>query len=277
MTSEKSQSLWKLEGKVVVVPGGSGMLGREICKALVECGAKVAALVRDPLKAQFLRDEMSAGHGKGILLKADVLDKGSLLLAREKVLGELGEIYALVNFAGGNVQDATTSPYRSFFQLEESALKYAIDLNLMGTILPCQVFGSEMAEKGEGVIVNVGSMAGFRPLTRTVAYSAAKAALANFTQWLAVHMAMEYSPGIRVNAVAPGFFHTKQNHYLLFDDSTGELTPRGKTILAHTPMRRFGTPKDLVGAVLWLLSPMSSFVTGAVIPVDGGFSAYSGV
>jgi NAD(P)-dependent dehydrogenase (short-subunit alcohol dehydrogenase family) len=277
MGKDRSNSVWKLEERTIVLPGGSGMLGREVFKALIECGAKVAALVRDPSKAGFLKDEMAKGPGKGMILKADVLDKESLVESKERILGEFGEIYALLNFAGGNVPEATTSPERSFFQLEELALRYTIDLNLMGAILSCRVFGKAMAEKGEGVIVNVGSMAGFRPLTRTVAHSAAKAALANFTQWLAVHMAMEYSPGIRVNAIAPGFFHTKQNHYLLFDESTGGLTPRGKAILAHTPMGRFGSPEDLVGAVLWLLSPLSSFVTGAVIPVDRGFSAFSGV
>jgi len=152
-----------------------------------------------------------------------------------------------------------------------------VDLNLMGTILPCQVFGKRMAGAGEGAILNISSMAALRALTRVVAYSAAKAGVSSFTQWLAVHVAREYSPRIRVNAIAPGFFLTRQNKYLLTDEQTGELTERGKTILSHTPMNRFGLPEDLFGAVLWLLSPASAFVTGIVVPVDGGFSAFAGV
>ena len=156
-------------------------------------------------------------------------------------------------------------------------MDFVFDLNLAGTILPSQVFGKAMAARGEGVILNLSSMSAFTPLTRIPAYSAAKAGVSNFTQWLAVHMAQEYSPNIRVNAVAPGFFLTKQNRFLLTDEQTGELTPRGKQIIAHTPMVRFGNPEDLLGTVLWLLSPASAFVTGIVVPVDGGFSAYSGV
>ncbi len=253
------------------------MLGREISCALVACGAKVAVLEPEPSRASFLNERFQAGPGEGMVLKADVLEKESLLGARDAVQERLGGVYGLINLAGGNVPDATTSKDRSFFDLPEGALRQALDLNLLGTILPCQVFGRAMADGGQGVILNIASMAGFRPLTRTVAYSAAKASVANFTQWLAVHMAAEYSPGVRVNAVAPGFFHTIQNHYLLYDEEMGALTPRGQAIIAHTPMGRFGEPEDLLGAVLWLLSPLSQFVTGAVIPVDGGFSAFSGV
>ena len=148
---------------------------------------------------------------------------------------------------------------------------------MLGTIVPCQVFAHIMAEQGEGDIINIASMAGLRPLTRTIAYSAAKAGVSNFTQWLAVHMAQEYSPKIRVNAIAPGFFHTRQNHFLLYDEKTGELTPRGRSIIDHTPMQRFGKPEDLLGALFWLLSPGADFVTGTVVVVDGGFSAFSGV
>jgi len=183
----------------------------------------------------------------------------------------------LINAAGGNRPDATTSPDRSFFDLPEEALRFVFDLNLMGTILPSQILGQLMAQRGEGVILNVSSMNAFRPLTRIAAYSAAKAGVSNFTQWLAVHMAQEYSPRIRVNAIAPGFFLTEQNRFLLTDQQTGALTPRGETIITHTPMQRFGTPEDLLGAVLWLLSSASAFVSGVVIPIDGGFSAFSGV
>jgi len=179
--------------------------------------------------------------------------------------------------AGGNHPNATTGPDISFFDLDLEAIRKVLDLNLTGTILPSQIFGRYMAEKGEGIILNVSSMNAFRPLTKVPAYSAAKAAVSNFTQWLAVHLAQEYSQQIRVNAIAPGFFLTEQNRFLLTDKDSGELTPRGETIRAHTPMDRFGQPEDLIGAVLWLLSPASKFVTGIVVPVDGGFSAYSGV
>jgi NAD(P)-dependent dehydrogenase (short-subunit alcohol dehydrogenase family) len=190
---------------------------------------------------------------------------------------EFGRLDGLINAAGGNRPDATTSPDRSFFDLPEEALRFVFDLNLMGTILPSQILGQLMAQRGEGVILNVSSMNAFRPLTRIAAYSAAKAGVSNFTQWLAVHMAQEYSPRIRVNAIAPGFFLTEQNRFLLTDQQTGALTPRGETIITHTPMQRFGTPEDLLGAVLWLLSSASAFVSGVVIPIDGGFSAFSGV
>ncbi|MFN3763434.1 MAG: SDR family oxidoreductase, partial [Anaerolineae bacterium] len=183
----------------------------------------------------------------------------------------------LVNLTGGNVPEATVGPDRPFFDLPPEALERVVALNLFGgAVLPCQVFAQQMVEKGEGVIINIASMAALRPLTRVVGYAAAKAAVVNFTQWLAVHLAQEYSPRIRVNAIAPGFFLTRQNRYLLLDEG-GNLTPRGQAILAHTPMGRFGAPEDLIGTVVWLASPASRFVTGAVIPVDGGFNAYAGV
>ena len=166
--------------------------------------------------------------------------------------------------------------FRSF-DLPDEALRFVFDLNIVGTILPSQVFGRYMAEKGEGIILNISSMSAYTPLTRIAAYSAAKAGVSNFTQWLAVHMAQEYSPNIRVNALAPGFFLTKQNHFLLIDEASGGLTERGQQVIDHTPMARFGSPEDLLGAVYWLLSPASAFVTGIVLPIDGGFEAYSGV
>jgi NAD(P)-dependent dehydrogenase (short-subunit alcohol dehydrogenase family) len=207
----------------------------------------------------------------------DALNKDSVTKAAEKVIAQLGKIDCLINGAGGNKATATTGPDLKFFDLPAEALRWVFDLNILGTMLPCQVFGKIMAEQGYGTILNISSMNSFRPLTRIPAYSGAKAAVSNFTQWLAVHMAQEYSPKIRVNAVAPGFFLTNQNRFLLTDKETGELTKRGSSIISHTPMARFGEPKDLFGAVLWLLSPASEFVTGTVIPIDGGFSAYSGV
>ena len=197
--------------------------------------------------------------------------------AAQDVVTQYGKIDCLVNGAGGNKAAATTGPDLKFFDLPADALRWVFDLNILGTMLPCQAFGKLMAEQGHGTILNISSMNSFRPLTRIPAYSGAKAAVSNFTQWLAVHMAQEYSPKIRVNAVAPGFFLTNQNRFLLTDKETGELTKRGNQIISHTPMARFGEPKDLFGAILWLLSPASEFVTGTVIPIDGGFSAYSGV
>jgi NAD(P)-dependent dehydrogenase (short-subunit alcohol dehydrogenase family) len=208
---------------------------------------------------------------------ADVLDRKSLVQAAEIINKRFGCVHGLVNAAGGNKPAATTGPDLSFFDLSEDALRFVFDLNLIGTILPCQVFGQQLAQCGEGVILNFSSMNAFRPLTRVPAYSAAKAGVTNFTQWLAVHMAQQYARQIRVNAVAPGFFMGEQNRFLLTDRQTGELTPRGRTIIEHTPMCRFGTPEDLLGTVLWLLSPASAFVTGITVPVDGGFSAFSGV
>src|SRR4030095_1574834 len=193
------------------------------------------------------------------------------------IVREFGQVDCLINGAGGNQPGAITRPDQSFFDLKEEAFRSVLDLNLMGTVLPCQVFGKHMAERGQGVILNISSMTALRPLTRTVGYSAAKAAISNFTQWLAVHMCQEYSPQIRVNAIAPGFFLTEQNRGMLTDGATGQLTARGETIINHTPMKRFGEPQDLLGAVLWLLSPLSAFVTGVVVAVDGGFSAFSGV
>jgi NAD(P)-dependent dehydrogenase (short-subunit alcohol dehydrogenase family) len=246
-------------------------------RGLVECNASVVVLDRDLPLAQKLVQSLEPARGRAIAVQGDVLDAAVLERARDTILGEMGRVDALINGAGGNHPGATTTPERSFFHIPQDAFRFVFDLNIVGTILPSQVFGRVMAEQKEGVILNISSMNAFRPLTRIPAYSAAKAGVSNFTQWLAVHMAQEYSPAIRVNAVAPGFFLTEQNRFLLTDAQSGELTPRGRSIIAHTPMGRFGVPEDLIGTVLWLLSPASAFVTGTVIPVDGGFSAFSGV
>jgi NAD(P)-dependent dehydrogenase (short-subunit alcohol dehydrogenase family) len=212
-----------------------------------------------------------------ITLYADVLDRSTLESAAAQIKERFGPVDILINGAGGNREAATTSSDLSFFDLDPDTLRWVFDLNFLGTVLPSQVFGCQMADRGEGIILNISSMSAFRPLTRITAYSAAKAAVSNFTQWLAVHMAQEYGPGLRVNAIAPGFFLTEQNLYQLTDKHTSDIKPRGQQILDHTPMQRFGTPDDLLGAALWLVSPASSFVTGIVVPIDGGFSAYSGV
>jgi len=261
----------------VVITGGAGVLGGEIACALLGVGANVAIIDRDTKRAEQLIEHLGCPEGCAITVYGDVLKKDTLEKALEVITNEFGQIHALINAAGGNHPSATTKPELPFFDLPLDALRHVGDLNLLGTILPCQVFGRGMAERGEGVILNVSSMNAFRPLTRVPAYSAAKAAISNFTQWLAVHMAQEYSPRIRVNAIAPGFFLTEQNRFLLTDEETGNLTERGQAIITHTPMNRFGTPEDLLGAAMWLLSPASAFVTGIVVPIDGGFSAFSGV
>jgi NAD(P)-dependent dehydrogenase (short-subunit alcohol dehydrogenase family) len=189
----------------------------------------------------------------------------------------MGKVYVIINGAGGKKKEATASDELSFFDIPADAIRQVLDLNLTGTILTSQVFGKHMAERGEGIILNISSMSAFRALTKVGAYSAAKAAVSNFTQWLAVHMCQNYSTNIRVNAIAPGFFLTNQNRFLLTDEKTGELTPRGKTIITHTPMGRFGEADELCGTVHWLLSDASKFITGVVVPIDGGFNAFSGV
>lgn len=278
MNLEEIQTLYDFSDRTVLVTGGAGVLGREIACALVGCNANVVILERDQnLAQQVIETFPKVVKGRAARVFGDVLNLESLQQANEIIKTEFGAVDILINAAGGNHPSATTKPDLSFFDLPLDALRHVGDLNLLGTILPCQVFGRGMAERSEGVILNISSMNAYRPLTRIPAYSAAKAAVSNFTQWLAVHMAQNYSPRIRVNAIAPGFFITKQNRFILTDEATGELSPRGQSVVAHTPMGRFGTPEDLLGATIWLISPAAAFVTGAVIPIDGGFSAYSGV
>ncbi len=263
--------------RVVAVTGGAGVLCGEMVAALAGCNARVAVIDRVPEEAARLTEEADIPERSLMVLGGDVLQRESMEEAAAAIVAEWGTVDCLINGAGGNRPDATTGDRTPFFDLPAEALRFVADLNFLGTVVPCQVFGRIMARRGEGVILNISSMNAFRPLTRIPAYSAAKAAVSNFTQWLAVHMAQEYSENIRVNAIAPGFFLTRQNHFLLTDRDTGEWTERGAQILGHTPMGRFGAPEDLTGAVLWLLSPLARFVTGIVLPVDGGFSAYSGV
>jgi NAD(P)-dependent dehydrogenase (short-subunit alcohol dehydrogenase family) len=270
-------AMYDFTGRTIVITGGAGVLGGEMACALAGCNANVVIMDRDPALADRLKVRLESTVGKAMIVYGDVLRKETLVAAADAVLREFGSIDALINAAGGNNPQATAGPAQSFFDLPEEGLRRAADLNLLGTFLPSQVFGKYFAEKKQGTILNIASMAGIRPLTRVVAYSAAKAAVANFTQWLAVYMAQEYSPAIRVNAIAPGFFLTDQNRFLLTEKETGTLTARGKRIVDHTPMARFGEPDDLLGTMLWLLSPASRFVTGIVVPVDGGFSAYGGV
>jgi NAD(P)-dependent dehydrogenase (short-subunit alcohol dehydrogenase family) len=274
---EQQDDLFRVSGKVAVITGGGGILCGTIAKALAERGVQTAILDVREEAAREVAEAINASGGEALAVRVDVLDEKDVLAAREVVRERFGTIDFLINGAGGNRPDASTSPTKEFFDLPLEAIRFVFDLNFLGTFIPCRVFGRDLAEQGEGVILNTSSMNALRPLTRVSAYSAAKAAVTNFTQWLAVHVSLNYSKKIRVNAIAPGFFLTDQNRYLLTDESTGELTSRGEAIISHTPMGRFGNAEDLVGTVLWLLSPASEFVHGAVIPVDGGYSAYSGI
>lgn len=277
MDKQYLENLFALSGKVAVVTGGGGVLCGAMSRALGRVGVRVVVLDLMAQAAQQVAEDIVAAGGEAMAVQCDVLDKAGIEAAAQRVLDAFGRVDILINGAGGNRKEATTGPDKAFFDLPAEAIQWVFNLNFMGTLLCSQVFGRRMAEQGEGLILNISSMNAFRPLTKIAAYSAAKAAVSNFTQWLAVHMAREYSPRIRVNAIAPGFFLTTQNRFLLMNEETDELTPRGRTIIDHTPMGRFGDPEDLLGTALWLLSPASAFVTGIVVPVDGGFSAFSGV
>lgn len=268
--------MFNLEGKTAVIVGGTGILGSAIAKGLGKAGANIVICYHitnaDKLIGELKKEK--------IISKAyyiDVIDKEKIKACNDKIIKDFNNIDILVNAAGGEVKKATTSKKLSFFDLPLSALKRVIELNLFGgAILPCQVFGRTMVKNKEGgSIINISSMNAFRPLTRTVGYSTAKAAVSNFTQCLAVYFAQNYNKKLRVNAIAPGFFLTRQNHFLLLDKYEN-FTPRAKSIISHTPMSEFGKPEDLIGTCIWLASDASRFVTGTIIPVDGGFNAYSG-
>jgi len=269
-----TQDLFNLNGKTAAITGGAGILCSAIARMLAEQGANVAILDLNAVAAESLAAELGPN---AIGIGTNVLDRASVEAAAGQVIERFGSIDVLINGAGGNKAQATTGGDLTFFDLPPDAIQWVFNLNILGTIIPSQVFGHRMAQQNHGAILNISSMAADRPLTRVLAYSAAKASVSNFTQWLAIHMAQEYTPNIRVNALAPGFFLTAQNHFLLVDEQSGELTARGQQILTNTPSGRFGSPDDLLGAVLWLISPAASFVTGIVLPIDGGFSAYSGV
>lgn len=271
-------SLFDLSGKIAVVTGATGVLCSAMCHGLADANATVVVLARDQARIDALVQALHDKGAQAIGISADVLDKASLQAAVKQVLDQYGRIDILINGAGGNRPDATTMPgQRSFFDLPQEALHWVFNLNFTGAVLTSQAFGEIMTRQGYGVILNISSMAAYQPMTRVAAYAAAKAAINNFTHWLAVYMAKEHSPQIRVNAIAPGFYLGEQNRYLLIDKETNNLTQRGQQIIDHTPMQRFGNPDDLVGTVIWLVSDASRFVTGIVVPVDGGFMAYKGV
>ncbi|MEJ2354497.1 MAG: SDR family oxidoreductase [candidate division WOR-3 bacterium] len=268
---------FNLEGKVAVITGGAGILCSEMARAIGERGGKVVILDISEESMYKLSKELNTKEIENLTIKTNILDKDNLKEAADKTMKEFGQVDILINGAGGNKAETTTGPDKSFFDLPEDAVKWVFNLNFLGTFLTTQVFGKLIADKGEGVIINISSMAAYAALTKVPVYSAAKAAISNFTQWLAVHISKNYSDKIRVNAIAPGFFLTEQNRYLLMNKDNKTLTERGKTIIEHTPMKRFGDPTDLVSTILWLASPGAEFVHGIVIPVDGGFSAFGGV
>lgn len=276
MKAQELTELFSLKDRVAIVTGGTGVLGGAMAAGLAAAGAKVAILGRRAEQAATVADALTADGGIAMPLPADVLDTAQLAEARKAVLAKWGRIDILLNAAGGNSADATVFNDVTFFNLKQEAFQKMIDLNLVGSVLPSQIFGEAMADAKRGSIINISSMASQRVLTRVIGYSAAKAGIDNFTRWLAVEMAHKYGEGIRVNAIAPGFFVGEQNRAFLLNQDGG-LSPRGQTIVDHTPMKRFGEPAELIGAAVWLASDAARFVTGVVVPVDGGFSAFGGV
>jgi NAD(P)-dependent dehydrogenase (short-subunit alcohol dehydrogenase family) len=270
------EELFSLRGKVAVITGGTGTLGGTMARGLAAAGARVAILGRDEARGREVVRGIEEAGSEGLLLRGNVLDQDEVGLARDELLGRWGKIDILVNAAGGGAPGSVTTPQTSFFELPRTGLEASIDLNLLGTLLPTQILGAPMVERGSGCIVNISSMTAQRPLTNVVAYGASKAAVENFTRWLAVEVARRYGAGIRVNCIAPGFYLALQNRSMLLHDD-GSLTPRGQTVIDHTPFGRFGDPEELIGPLIWLCSSGASFVTGIVVHVDGGFSAYSGV
>jgi NAD(P)-dependent dehydrogenase (short-subunit alcohol dehydrogenase family) len=270
-------SLFSLEGKVAVVTGGSGALGTAMAKGLAQAGARVAVLARRIEPVTAIVAAIETGGGTALALSADVRERAQVERACATIVDRWERVDILVNAAGGNMPGATLAPEASLLDLDPEAFRAVVDLNLIGVLLPSLVFGATMiAAPGQGTIINISSMAAQRPLTRIAGYSAAKAAVENLTRWMAIELARRYGSGLRVNAIAPGFFIGEQNRALLLNPD-GSLTARGEHILAHTPAGRFGVPEDVIATLIWLCSPGAAFVNGAVIPVDGGFSAFSGV
>lgn len=282
----KNNNFCDLNGKICVITGGGGAIGSSLALFLAEAGLKLAILDLNGKRAIEVAEKISEKTESSVLgIETNVLDKQSLISAKNTIHEKLGKVSYLINAAGGNSPKGTTelefletlsdeSIEKSFYGLDLEGFKNVYELNFSGTLLPSMIFTRDMLEMGGGAVINFSSMSAYHPLTRVSAYSAAKAAVSNFTEWLAVHLAKQ---NIRVNAVAPGFFVGEQNRFLLYDKDTGELTPRGKKIIQNTPMGRFGDYEEIHGTILYLLSDLAKFVTGVIIPIDGGFNAYSGV
>ncbi len=269
-------NLFDLNNKTAVITGGTGVLGSAMAKGLALAGAKVVVIGRRKDAGDKVVSDIQSAGGVASFQAADVLDEGQLRKAKQSILSAYGTIDILINAAGGNLPGAIITPDQKFFDLNIEEFQKVVDLNLKGTVLPVKVLCDVMATQKKGVIINIASMASFRPITRVVGYSAAKAAVDNFTQWLAVEMAKKFGEGIRVNAIAPGFFITEQNRALL-TNTDGTFTARGEAAIRQTPFARFGVPEELIGTLIWLCSDASAFVTGVTIPVDGGFNIFSGV
>ena len=265
-----------ISGQVAVITGAGGIICGVMAREMAKKGAKVALLDLFVENAQKIADEINAAGGDAIAVKANVLDRASLEEARDAVVAKYGRIDVLINGAGGNKKQATVSPELDFFHLDVDAFKWVFDLNVTGAVLTTMVFGEPLAKPGTGNVINIASMATYHPLTNTVAYCGAKAAVANFTEWMATHFNQNYSKNIRVNAIAPGFLLTTQNKFLMQKED-GTPTDRGQRVLNKTPMGRYGDPEEMAGPVIWLCSEAASFVNGAVIPVDGGFSSFWGI
>jgi NAD(P)-dependent dehydrogenase (short-subunit alcohol dehydrogenase family) len=276
MTSDYVESLFGLQGKVAVVTGATGVLGGAMARGLARAGVCVGILGRRRERAEDVVREIERAGSQAMALPADVLDRGQLEAARDAIVGRWDRIDILVNAAGGNIPEAIVGDQDSFFDLPIDAFERVVDLNLLGTVLPSQVFGAVIARRGDGSIINISSMAVPSATTRNVGYSAGKAGAENFTRWLAIELVRKHGPGLRVNAIAPGFFVGEQNRDILLHPD-GSPTKRGQTIIDLTPAGRFGEPDELIGTLIWLCSPGSRFVNGVTVPVDGGFSAFSGV
>jgi NAD(P)-dependent dehydrogenase (short-subunit alcohol dehydrogenase family) len=268
--------MFSLKGKVIVVTGGTGVLGYSFVKCLSQAGAAIGILGRNEKVSNDRAKEITDAGGSAIALIADVLNEKQLVSCREKVMKVYGKIDGLVNAAGGNVPEGILQPEDDLFALNMEGMKKAMDINLWGTVLPTKVFGKSIIESGNGSIVNISSVSASRPLTKVLGYSMAKAAVESFNKWFSIEMANRYGDKIRMNAIVPGFFITEQNRALL-TDGKGGLSNRGQKVINHTPFKRFGQPSELEGALVWLMSDASKFVTGTVVTVDGGFTANSGV
>lgn len=269
-------NLFDLDGKVAIITGGGGVLGSAMAEGLAKAGARVVILGRTKSKVNKVAKSINYEGGEALAVTCDVLDRDQLIKAKKKIIRKWKSIDLLINAAGGNMKGATIQPDQTIFDLDMEDFTKVTDLNLKGSVLPSMVFGEQMAKQKKGAIVNISSMAADRTITRVVGYSASKAGIDNYTKWLAVEMAQKFGEGIRVNAIAPGFYIADQNRALLTNED-GSYTDRGNTIISQTPMQRFGAPKELISTLIWLCCDASSFVTGIIVPVDGGFSAWSGV
>jgi NAD(P)-dependent dehydrogenase (short-subunit alcohol dehydrogenase family) len=273
---EYTSSLFNIKDRVVIITGGGGIIGGALAQGFLSSGAKVILLGRTEAHLKEKVDALKTTENEIIYFQCDVLDRDRLIQLNNEIIGRYGRIDVLVNAAGGNMPGATIGVDQNIFDLKVDAFNKVLDLNLNGTVIPTLVFAKSMTENRKGSIINISSMASIRAITRVAGYSAAKAAIDNFTRWMAVELATKFGTGIRINAIAPGFLLTNQNRRLLTDED-GSLTERGKAIINLTPFKRFGEPEEMTGAVIWLAGDASSFVTGAIIPIDGGFSAFSGV